>query len=148
MPSTVIVEYDAAWPVRARRLLGEVRSALAPLPGADGFAYEHIGSTAVPGLGAKPGDQADDAAYEKRLFHSSAEGAILHIRRTDSPFARFVDFRDWLRCHPEQALRYEQIKRRLADEHAGGQDYDDYTRAKTAFFTEIGPRLRDWAAGS
>ncbi|MEU3642280.1 GrpB family protein [Lentzea sp. NPDC034063] len=195
MPSAVIVEYDAAWPVRARQLLAEVRSAFASLPGAEGFGYEHIGSTAVPGLGAKPivdlqvrmpdlpplddlagllastpfvpahgarpdspgvyrdarrpGDRSDDAVYEKRLFHSPAESAILHVRRADSPFARFVvDFRDWLRCHPEQALRYEQIKRGLADEHAGAQDYDDYTRAKTAFFTEIHPRLRDWAAGS
>jgi GrpB-like predicted nucleotidyltransferase (UPF0157 family) len=195
MPSAVIVDYDAAWPVRARELLTVVRSAFASLPGADGFGYEHIGSTAVPGLGAKPivdlqvgmpdlppladltellaptpfvpahgarpdspgvhrdarrpGDQADDAAYEKRLFHSPEEGAILHVRRADSPFARFVvDFRDWLRCHPEQARRYEQVKRGLAAEHAGGQDYDDYTRAKTAFFTEIGPQLRDWAAGS
>ncbi|MGW6447278.1 GrpB family protein [Lentzea sp. NPDC055074] len=195
MPSAVIVEHDPDWPLRARRLLAEVRAALAPLPGADGFVYEHIGSTAVPGLGAKPfvdlqvrvpdlpssarlaellaptpfepalgsrpdspgvhrdvrrpGDQADDSAYEKRLFHSPEEGAILHVRRADSPFAQFVvDFRDWLRSHPEQARRYEQIKRRLADEHAGGPDYDDYTRAKTAFFDEIGPRLRSWAAGS
>lgn len=33
----------------------------------------------------------------------------------------------------------------LADEHAAGPDYDDYTRAKTAFFNEIQPRLREWA---
>ncbi|RDI24716.1 GrpB family protein [Lentzea flaviverrucosa] len=195
MPSAVIVEYDAAWPLRAQHLLAGVRSALAALPGADGFDYEHIGSTAVPGLGAKPivdlqvrmpdlpslarltevlaptpfvpahgsrpdspgvhrdarrpGDQADDAAYEKRLFHSPAESAILHIRRADSPFARWVvDLRDWLRCHPEQARRYEQIKRALADEHAGAPDYDDYTRAKTAFFDDVRPQVRDWAAGS
>ncbi|WVH82439.1 hypothetical protein V1227_06690 [Lentzea sp. DG1S-22] len=48
--------------------------------------------------------------------------------------------------------RYEQVKRRLADEHAGASDYDDYTRAKTAFFGEVQPRLREWsvrrAAGS
>lgn len=195
MPPAVIVDHDADWPLRARHLLAGVRSALAPLPGADGFAYEHIGSTAVPGLGAKPivdlqvrlpdlpslarltellastpfvpahgsrpdspgvyrdsrrpGDEADDSAYEKRLFHSPEEGAILHVRRADSPFARFVvDFRDWLRSHPEQARRYEEIKRGLAAEHAGGSDYDDYTRAKTAFFDEIGPQLRSWAAGS
>lgn len=195
MPPAVIVEYDAAWPLRAQHLLDGVRPALAALPGADAFDYEHIGSTAVPGLGAKPivdlqvrmpdlpslarltevlaptpfvpahgsrpdspgvhrdarrpGDQAGDAAYEKRLFHSPAESAILHIRRADSPFARWVvDLRDWLRCHPEQARRYEQIKRALADEHAGAPDYDDYTRAKTAFFDDIQPQVRDWAAGS
>ncbi|MDX3659968.1 GrpB family protein [Streptomyces sp. ID05-26A] len=195
MSSAVIVEYDTAWPLRARDLLAGVRSALAPLPGSDGFGYEHIGSTAVPGLGAKPivdlqvcipdlpsldrladllaptpfvpahgsrpdspgvhrdnrrpGDQAEDFAYEKRLFHSPEVGAILHVRRADSPFARFVvDFRDWLRSNPEQARRYEDVKRGLAAAHAGEPDYDDYTRAKTAFFDEIQPRLRSWAAGS
>ncbi|WP_285640516.1 GrpB family protein [Lentzea sp. NBRC 102530] len=193
MPSAVIVEYDPSWPVRAHHLLEEVRAAFSVLPGADGFAYEHIGSTSVPGLGAKPvvdlqvclpdlptrdesaallastpfvpalGSRPDspgvhrdarrpgehaDAVYEKRLFHIP-DSAILHVRRADSPFARFVvDFRDWLRAHPGQAVRYERIKRDLAGVHAGAADYDDYTRAKTAFFTEIGPELTRWAAGS
>ncbi|SDP88456.1 GrpB family protein [Lentzea jiangxiensis] len=199
MPAAVISSYDPAWPARAERLLTEVRTALASLPGSERFVHEHIGSTAVPGLGAKPivdlqvrmpvlpplaelaealaptpfvpahgsrpdspgvhrdagrpGDQAEPDAYEKRLFHIPAGSAILHVRRTDSPFARFVvDFRDWLRAHPEETRRYEQVKRRLADEHAGASDYDDYTRAKTAFFDEVQPRLREWsvrrAAGS
>ncbi|MFD4672539.1 GrpB family protein [Lentzea sp. NPDC058450] len=193
MPSAVIVEYDPAWPIRAHALLDEVRAAFATLPGAERFAYEHIGSTSVPGLGAKPivdlqvclpdlppsddlaallaptpfipahgsrpdspgvyrdarrpGDH-DDAVYEKRLFHVP-DSVILHVRRHDSPFARFVvDFRDWLRANPGQAARYEEIKRGLAGDHADAQDYDDYTRAKSAFFAEIGPELTRWAAGS
>jgi GrpB-like predicted nucleotidyltransferase (UPF0157 family) len=191
MPSAVIVDYNPAWPDRAQRLLGEVRLAFASLPQADLFTYEHIGSTSVPGLAAKPfmdlqarmpslpslaelagilgltpfvpehgarpdspgvhrdtprpGDHADAALYEKRLFVAPAEAAILHIRRTDSPFAEFVvEFRDWLRHHPDQARRYEQIKRALAVRHAGDPDYDDYTRAKTVFFNEIQPEMRDW----
>jgi len=190
MPAAVIVDYDPAWPIRAGELLAEVRTAFAPLPGADRFAYEHIGSTAIPGLAAKPivdlqvrmptlpdlavlaellaptrfvpahgarpdspgvyrdnprpGDDADPERYRKRLFRDSGS-AILHIRRTDSPFAAFVvDFRDWLRCHPEHAGRYERIKRALAERHAGDPDYDDYTRAKTAFLDEIQPELRAW----
>lgn len=54
MPSAAIVDYDLAWPARAQLLLGEVRTAFAALPDADHFVYEHIGSTAVPGLAAKP----------------------------------------------------------------------------------------------
>jgi GrpB-like predicted nucleotidyltransferase (UPF0157 family) len=193
VPPAVIVDYDPAWPARARRLLSEVRSVFASLTEADHFVYEHIGSTAVPGLAAKPfvdlqvrmptlpsladladvlaptpfvpahgsrpdspgvhrdtprpGDHADAARYEKRLFHAPAEAAVLHIRRTDSPFAEFVvGFRDWLRHHPEQARRYEQIKHALAEQHADNQDYDDYTRAKCAFFNEIQPQLRDWVS--
>lgn len=190
MPRAVIVDYDPAWPIRARQLLSTVRSAFASR--AEEFGYEHIGSTAVPGLAAKPfvdlqvrmptlpsmaeltdilaptpfipaqgarpdspgvhrdiprpGDPVDPPLYEKRLFHSPAEAAILHIRRADSPFAQFVvDFRDWLRQHPDQARRYEQLKRDLAERHAGDPDYDDYTRAKSAFLNEIQPRLRGWA---
>ncbi|TDD01844.1 GrpB family protein [Saccharopolyspora terrae] len=192
MPPAVIVAYDPAWPARAQKLLHELRSVFVSLAGADQFAYEHIGSTAVPGLAAKPivdlqirmpslpslaeladllaptpfvpshgarldspgvhmdtprpGDRTDAALYEKRLFHAPAEEAILHIRRCDSPFAEFVvEFRDWLRHHPDQARRYEQIKRALAEQHAAASDYDDYTRAKSAFLNEIQPAMRSWA---
>ncbi|RZQ59726.1 GrpB family protein [Amycolatopsis suaedae] len=185
------MDYDPAWPVRAQGLLDEVRSRFASLPGSDRFVYEHIGSTAVPGLAAKPfidlqvrmpslpslaeladvlaptpfvpehgarpdspgvhrdtprpGDDADPARYEKRLFFSAADAAILHVRRADSPFAGFVaEFRDWLRHHPAQARRYEQIKRALAERHADAADYDDYTRAKSAFLDEIQPAMREW----
>lgn len=192
MPPAVIVGYDPAWPARAQQLLNAVRSVFASLAEADHFVYEHIGSTAVPGLAAKPivdlqvrmpslpslaeltdvlaptpfvpshgarpdspgvhrdtprpGDRTDAALYEKRLFYAPAEDAILHIRRTDSPFAEFVvEFRDWLRHHPDQARRYEQIKRALAEQHADAPDYDDYTRAKSAFLNEIQPQMRSWA---
>ncbi len=192
VPTAVIVAYDPAWPVRAQQLLNEVRSVLVFLTEADHFAYEHIGSTAVPGLAAKPivdlqvrmpslpdladladilgrtpfvpahgarpdspgvhrdiprpGDATDAALYEKRLFHAPSEAAILHIRRTDSPFAQFVvEFRDWLRHHPDQAGRYEQLKRTLATQHADDPDYDDYTRAKSTFLNKIQPQMRAWA---
>ncbi|HVK20744.1 MAG TPA: GrpB family protein [Actinokineospora sp.] len=191
MPPALIVEYDPAWPGRALRLLREVRAAFVSLAGTEYFVYEHIGSTAVPGLAAKPyvdlqvrmpslsslaeladilaptpfvpafgarpdspgvhrdiprpGDHVDLARYEKRLFYAPTEAAILHIRRTDSPFAEFVvEFRDWLRHHPDRARRYEQLKRDLAVRHANDSDYDDYTRAKSAFLDEIQPHLRDW----
>ncbi len=188
----MVVDYESSWPDRARRLLAEVKDALGPLAGSDRFVYDHIGSTAVPGLAAKPivdlqvrmpslpgldeladllastgfvpargarpdspgvhrdtprrGDPADDELYEKRLFHDPARAAILHIRRVDSPFAVFVViFRDWLRSNPEQAKRYQETKRRLAGAHAEDGDYDDYTRAKSAFFDETNNEMRAWA---
>jgi GrpB-like predicted nucleotidyltransferase (UPF0157 family) len=54
VPVAVIVDYEPSWPERAQRLLDEVQTALAPLPDSGRFTYEHIGSTAVPGLAAKP----------------------------------------------------------------------------------------------
>jgi GrpB-like predicted nucleotidyltransferase (UPF0157 family) len=191
VPIAVVVDYEPSWPDRAQRLLDEVKSALAPLTDSGHFVYEHIGSTAVPGLAAKaiidlqvrmpslpaldqlvellastglvpaqgarpdspgvyrdtprPGDPTDAALYEKRLFHDPERATILHIRRADSPFAQFVvHFRDWLRSNPEQANLYQQTKRRLAGQHAGDADYDDYTRSKSAFFDRTGDEMRAW----
>lgn len=191
MPA-VIIDHDAGWSARAQQLLADVRTAFAPLADADQFVYDHIGSTSVPDLAAKPiidlqvrmpalptlaeltdvlartpfvpatgarpdspgvhrdiprpGDPVEAALYEKRLFHAPGEPAILHLRLAGSPFARFVvEFRDWLRHHPDEVRRYEQLKRALAQQHAGTPDYDDYTRAKTAYFDKIQPHLRRWA---
>jgi hypothetical protein len=49
-----LVEFDPSWASAAQRRVRGVRLALAGLPDAEAFAYEHIGSTAVPGLRAKP----------------------------------------------------------------------------------------------
>ncbi|HEX4725478.1 MAG TPA: GrpB family protein, partial [Pseudonocardiaceae bacterium] len=54
MPPATIVDHDPTWPTQARQLLNDAHSALEPLIGSDQFRYEHIGSTAVPGLAAKP----------------------------------------------------------------------------------------------
>lgn len=90
-------------------------------------------------------DGLDRALHEKRLLHLSNPPTILHVRRLDSPFAEFVVLlRDWLRANPDEADRYGAYKRLLA-EHSNDPDYDDYTRAKTAFFDQIEPRMRRWA---
>ena len=49
-----LVEHQPSWPRRAARLLSEIRDALAGLTGVETAALDHIGSTAVPGLPAKP----------------------------------------------------------------------------------------------
>jgi GrpB-like predicted nucleotidyltransferase (UPF0157 family) len=90
-------------------------------------------------------DQVPDEVWEKRLYVRSAPDAVLHVRRSDSPWGRYtVLFRDWLRAHPEEAARYEQTKRTLAGEHANDPDFDDYTRAKTAYFDGVQHRFERW----
>jgi GrpB-like predicted nucleotidyltransferase (UPF0157 family) len=75
-----------------------------------------------------------------------SQSSILHIRCTDSPWGHYtVWFRNWLGAHPEARQRYEDTKRRLSAENAGKPDYDDYTRAKTAFFKEMHPVFCQWA---
>jgi GrpB-like predicted nucleotidyltransferase (UPF0157 family) len=190
-----LIEPDPNWAPRAAAYLRNVAAALHDLPGAEDAAFDHIGSTSVPGLAAKPiidlqvrilplpsyedlaprlgplgykqalgsrpdspgvrhdiphGDEdvADDV-WEKRLYVARvgrSQSSILHIRRTDSPWGHYtLWFRNWLRAHPEARQRYEDTKRTLSAENAGKPDYDDYTRAKTAFFKEVHPLFCKWA---
>lgn len=89
------------------------------------------------------GDRDPEHVWVKRLFTSTdpARPGILHVRLTASPFGRrTVAFRDRLRAEPELRAAYERLKTGLAAEHADAADYDDYTRAKTAFVQEASGR--------
>jgi GrpB-like predicted nucleotidyltransferase (UPF0157 family) len=83
--------------------------------------------------------------WEKRLYFARERSAILHIRRTDSPWGRYtVWFRDWLRAHPVDRQEYERTKRKLSAQNLGKPDYDDYTRARTEFFDRVQPAFTEW----
>ncbi|MFI6393781.1 GrpB family protein [Nonomuraea sp. NPDC050540] len=163
-PSIQIVPYDPAWPALAATAMREL---LDTLPGA--FAeIEHIGSTAVPGLAAKPiidlMAAAEDLApverresaltglgYERhfngmtdRLLYVRASGGVraynLHVVTLASwPTRNQRFFRDYLREHPEDAARYAELKQALA---ATGIDPGDYARAKTELVQELTDRAR------
>jgi len=133
-----LAPYDPAWPSLFIQLKGEIQVALG-----DGvLRLEHVGSTSVPGLSAKPiidmvmavADSSDEAAYVKPL---EDKGYTLRIRESDwyehrllkSPqiagnlhvfsagckeIDQMVLFRDWLRDHADDRSLYEAIKRELA----------------------------------
>jgi GrpB-like predicted nucleotidyltransferase (UPF0157 family) len=122
-------------------------------------AIQHIGSTAVPGLDAKPIiDIAVQIASFKRLnayirrfvalgyeykgeyglpgrhFFVRGNPATQHVHlveRGSAHWARWLLFRDYLRAFPAEARRYNAFKRNLARRYA--QNRDAYTRAKTPF---------------
>jgi GrpB-like predicted nucleotidyltransferase (UPF0157 family) len=124
---------------------------------------EHVGSTSVPGLAAKPiidvvlaiPDSADEPAYvppmeaagyvlrirepewlEHRLFRGPDASANVHVF-TDGEFEidRMIAFRDWLRSHDEDRLLYERTKRDLAGRH--WKYVQHYADAKTEVVAAI-----------
>ncbi len=152
----VIVDYDPAWPARFERERDRVRRAL----GASAYRIEHIGSTAVPGLAAKPiidvlvavADPDDDAlivpameaaGYElrvrepgHRMFRTPARDVHVHIRSDRDPeLLRHLSFRDRLRRSPDDRLAYQRLKREVAT-----RDWDDmneYAEAKGPFIAAV-----------
>ncbi|MEW1959887.1 GrpB family protein [Kineococcus sp. NPDC059986] len=156
MPGPAVLQpYDPTWPARATRLLTAVRAALAPLGVAE--AFEHIGSTAVPGLPAKAyvdlqvtmSEFPEPAVLDAALAPTGFEPAV--GARPDSPGvhrdlprgAEVVADDVW-RKRLFVRDRYAAFKAAAAAEHAGDPDFDDYTRAKTAFFDEVQDEFEAW----
>jgi GrpB-like predicted nucleotidyltransferase (UPF0157 family) len=130
--------YDPEWPLRYAALARDIRAAL----GAKVLAHEHVGSTSVPGLSAKPvidvilvvSDSGDEPAYvpalealgyvlkirepdwfEHRLLKTPDAGVNLHVfTQGCEEIARMLAFRDWLRTHDHDRALYERTKRELA----------------------------------
>ena len=161
----VIVEYDDAWARRFEVEAGRIDGAL----GSTALAIEHIGSTSVPGLAAKPivdilvvvADVDDDsvfraqleqAGYElrvrepgHRMFRTPARDVHVHIWRVDDPeVEKYLLFRDWLRASADDRARYQARKRELAQQEWG--DMNDYADAKTDTVHAILDRARTWDA--
>ena len=143
-------EYDARWPERFAVEEQRIRRAL----GDHALRLEHVGSTSVPELVAKPridillivADPAAEATYvpaleaagyilrvrepdwhEHRMLRGPETAVNLHVHGPDSPeLERMLGFRDHLRIHHEDRERYAAAKRELAArEWRFMQDYAD-----------------------
>lgn len=142
--------YDPRWPERFRREAEKIRAAL----GDRALAVEHVGSTSVPGLCAKPildillltaAGYAlrirEPDWFQHRMLRGTDPAVNLHVFSAGCPeAARMLAFRDWLRTCRADRDRYAAEKRRLAERQwAYVQDYAD---AKTAVVAEILERIR------
>jgi len=165
-----IVGYDLVWPERFEQM----RSRLAAALGATALRIDHVGSTAVPGLAAKPvidiqvsvPDVADAAAFKDAIeAQGFAERLIevghhyfrpppglprdnqVHVCTIGSDWERrHLLFRDYLRNHPETAAEYATLKRDLATRLTW--DRIGYNEAKGPFIETVVARAEEWAAGS
>jgi len=134
-----VVDYDPAWPELFRREAARIRRVLEERV----VLLEHVGSTSVPGLAAKPivdillvvPDSSDEPVWLPDL---EAAGYVLVIREPDShqhrclkgpdtnvnlhvyspgcpEIGRCLTFRDRLRAHPGDRAHYQRVKRELAE---------------------------------
>jgi GrpB-like predicted nucleotidyltransferase (UPF0157 family) len=134
-----VIDYDPTWPDEYERLRARILFVL----GGDVVRVEHVGSTAVPGLAAKPVidlyavvEDIDRATESLRTIGSEPEGDLgvpgrlgfawpegekrhhLYICTPDHVgLESVVRFRDYMRTHPDQAEEYADLKRRLASRH-------------------------------
>ncbi|SRR5712691_11076806 len=156
----VIVEYDRRWEERFQSL----RDGIAPFLNGLVVSIEHVGSTAIRGVAAKPIIDIDvvvrshedirkvieklaflgyrhvgDLGVKEREAFESPKGSPSHhlyVCSLDSKeFRRHIAFRDYLRKHPNKARQYSELKRSLAARH--GNDRGAYTEAKTDFVNRI-----------
>jgi GrpB-like predicted nucleotidyltransferase (UPF0157 family) len=165
MPSdrVELVDHDPSW----AELFERERAVLAPIFDAQAVGIEHIGSTSVPDLCAKPivdvlvglrelalTDEQIRAmerlGYEYlgehglpgRLFFRK-EPRTHHVHVVEyggEHWERQLTFRDTLRSDAEERRRYDEFKRRLAAE---GHPRETYTELKTPFIREVEARARE-----
>jgi len=159
MPTLEVVDYQSQWPQRFE----ELRERIWPAVAAHALGLEHVGSTAVPGLAAKPiididviitADalpavivQLESLGYqhrgnleiEGRAAFGCPPGALAHhlyVCIEGCPaIANHLTIRERLRRDPEAAARYGLLKKQLAAQHPN--DIDRYVAGKTGFLLEL-----------
>ena len=162
-----VVPHDSRWAGEYLLEAGQIKRVF----GEELVEIYHIGSTAIPGIYAKPiidilvgvkdiqkvdsfNPHMEKLGYQawgeygipgRRYF---PKGLILrthqaHIFQSgDAQIARHLNFRDYLRSHPEQAKQYEALKIDLAQRFRF--DIDGYTDGKDAFIQEMDRRASEW----
>jgi GrpB-like predicted nucleotidyltransferase (UPF0157 family) len=151
----IIADYDPAWP----RTFASLRDRAWPLVAPFALSIEHVGSTSVPGLAAKPiidmdivarspgavlsairaletlgyrheGDKGIPGREVMRSLPNDPQHHLYVCSREAEPLIEHLRFRDYLRSHPSAVAEYSALKKRLA---AQFDDVKDYMPAKTEF---------------
>jgi GrpB-like predicted nucleotidyltransferase (UPF0157 family) len=153
----VIEEYSSGWSEAFAQLQSAYRSRL----GSYVAAIEHVGSTSVEGLAAKPVIDIDliieDSALLRPVITVLEDLGYRHAGDTLTPvdgssrtwpahylyvctagsisLKNHLAFRNYLRSHPKKAKAYGELKKKLAKENPN--DIDAYVSGKTEFITGV-----------
>jgi GrpB-like predicted nucleotidyltransferase (UPF0157 family) len=156
----IVLDYDPNWPGIFQTIHSRIANAL----GSIAARIEHVGSTAVPNLAAKPiididvllapetelssaNDRLASIGYvyqgdlgipgrEAFLAPAGDPPHNLYACLPDSrEFQRHLVFRDYLRSHPQDAKVYGDLKKSLAAQYRN--DISAYVAGKSEFVAEI-----------
>jgi GrpB-like predicted nucleotidyltransferase (UPF0157 family) len=163
-------EHDPAWAELFAEESRRVRSRLGPAA----VNVQHFGSTSIPPLPSKdivdfyividgPPDAPElvsamaDLGYElygnspvdpATVWYWNTQGDRAFVAHVCPPgrswLSTVVNFRDFMRTHPEERRRYEEGKRQLAAE--AHQDFLGYSVGKMALFAELNEKADSWHA--
>src|SRR5260370_1907909 len=155
-----VADYDPCWPKTFERLHSRIWTALRDVA----LSVEHVGSTSVPGLAAKPiidisivvSERSNvqtgisrlatmgyvhrgDLGIEGRETFANPDGLPMHnlylCPRDSVALANHLAIRNYLRSHPEAAREYGELKKRLAERFP--HDIDGYIYRKTTLLLTI-----------
>ncbi|NQX71688.1 GrpB family protein [Paenibacillus alba] len=157
----VIEEYNEEWSFKYQQEERGIKEIL----GVIAIAIEHIGSTSVPGLGAKPIIDfmvgINDLKEVEKFIEPLSKIGYEHVYHKEFPNRRFfrkgqwragthhlhiynygseewknnILFRDYLRTHPDVLKQYNQLKKELAEKYRN--DRVAYTNAKHPFIIDV-----------
>jgi len=164
MQSVVMTEYDPQWPARFAMLRERIAAALGRLA----LQIEHVGSTSVPNMCAKPiidldvvvehedvpaaitaletlgyrheGNLGPDGREAFRWIGEFPEHHLYICPQGSPAFERHLRVRDYLRKHPEEAREYAEVKQRLAREYRDNRT--KYQLAKKEFVDALMEKAR------
>ncbi|RNB89859.1 GrpB family protein [Brevibacillus fluminis] len=166
----IIVPYDESWPELFQEVGQRLRQALQE----KALRIDHIGSTSIPGLAAKPiidiqisvtdleevesykgplvqagfVHRSDNPELTKRYFRETpgARRTHIHMRRAGSWPEQFaLLFRDYLRLHPEDCLAYAELKYQLAAMYMKPHERSLYVEAKEPFIWGVMKKADKWS---
>ncbi len=160
MQTVVVVDYDPTWP----DIFEQLRARVWPVVSDIALTIEHVGSTAVPGLAAKPiidmtvvvpsarevplaiarlatlgYEHRGDLGIEGREAFTRPEDLPAHNLYLSAPgslgLQNQLAVRDYLRTHPATAQAYGELKKRLAQQFP--HDIISYIDGKTDLLLSI-----------
>jgi GrpB-like predicted nucleotidyltransferase (UPF0157 family) len=164
----IVTPYDEQWPILFQEYARNIRSTL----GEAALRIDHIGSTSVPNLAAKPIIDIQISVYSFEpidlykvplenigyIFHSDNPDLTkryfrekpgdrrthIHVRKSGSWSEQYsLLFRDYLRCHPHDCERYANMKYKLMLTYRN--ERHKYVEAKSPLIWEIIQRANDWS---